>query len=76
VPGIEARADIALLETEAGIMGEMGKVLRVARAQIVDANHGVALAEHAIGEMRAKESSGAGYKCTLGQTQFSKSKIR
>ena len=54
-------------------MGEMGKVLRVARGQVVDANDGVALAEQAIGKVRTKESGGAGDKCTLVKTQFSKS---
>jgi hypothetical protein len=67
-PWIEGRADVSLLETEAGIMGEMGKIRGVACGQVIDAEDRITLAEQAICEMRTKEPGGAGYKCGLWQS--------
>jgi hypothetical protein len=67
-PWIEGRADVSLLETEAGIMGELGKIRGVACGQVIDAEDRITLAEQAICEMRTKEPGGAGYKCGLWQS--------
>ena len=45
----------------------MGKVFASAGGEVVDAEHGVALAQQAVGEVRAEKSGGAGHKYAHGQ---------
>jgi hypothetical protein len=40
----------------------VGDVFAIAGAEIVDAHHGMALAQQPIGEVRTKKSGSAGYK--------------
>jgi hypothetical protein len=47
---------------KAGLAGQMGQIFEVAGGEIVDAENGVALAQQAIGEVRAEKSGGAGNK--------------
>jgi hypothetical protein len=66
-PRVECRADISLLETEAGITSKVGKVPEIARRQVVYTEDRAALAKQAVSEMRTKESGSAGYKSELWQ---------
>jgi hypothetical protein len=49
---IEGLADVALFKLEARMCGQVGNVVAIASAEIVDANYGVALGQQAICEVR------------------------
>ncbi len=79
---IEGLADVALLEAEAGFVGQVGEVIRIAGGEIVDADYSVALAQQAVGEVRTKETGGAGNKYVhvqnsmLRNSKYSYAKMR
>jgi hypothetical protein len=60
-------ADIPFLKIEARLVREVGQVFRGAGGEIVDADHGMSLAEETVCEVRAQESGCAGYEYALGQ---------
>jgi hypothetical protein len=59
-------ADVVLFEAEAGLVCEVGDVAVVTGGKVVNADHSVALAEEAIGEVRTKESGCAGNEYVHG----------
>jgi hypothetical protein len=56
-------------------MGQMGQVFRVAGGEVVDAENSMALAQQTICQVRAEETSRAGYKYTHDISPCSKANV-